>query len=139
MTLKSQMIERTGYVISGMQRAKQFLTLKGYESQFIEQLGYEPYPGTLNIDFDHCWRQTIEARDPIVIDEWSDGDQTYGAVDCYPARVTSEASDPIDVHIVVPRRTDHDASTIELLAPVNLRKTLGVADGDQVTVSVESE
>lgn len=139
MSLNTQMIERTGDVTSGMQRAKEFLTLEGYESQFIEQLGYKPYPGTLNIEFADGWRDLLQDRDPIVIEEWTDDDETYGAVDCYPATASSQDRDPIAVHVVVPHRTDHGGSTIELLAPRNLRETLDVTDGDRVTVRVELE
>lgn len=137
MSLNTQMIERTGDVTIGMQRAKEFLTLEGYESQFIEQLGYRPYPGTLNIEFEDGWRDLLQDRDPIGIEEWTDGNQTYGAVDCYPATASSQDRAPIAVHVVVPRRTDHDDSTIELLAPRNLRDTLDVTDGDRVTIRLE--
>ena len=37
-------------------------------------------------------------------------------------------------HVIVPRRTDHDASTLEVIAPVNLRDTLGLTD--DVTVDI---
>src|SRR5919197_1426942 len=38
-----------GIVISGMGEGAYYMSLDGYKKQFREKLGYEPYPGTLNI------------------------------------------------------------------------------------------
>src|SRR5918994_4141036 len=38
-----------GNVISGMGEGAYYMSLEGYRRQFREKLGYEPYPGTLNV------------------------------------------------------------------------------------------
>jgi riboflavin kinase len=41
--------------------------------------------------------------------------------------------------VIVPDRTHHDASQLEVIAPVRLRETLGLVDGDTVTVLIGDE
>lgn len=38
-----------GRVVSGMGEGAYYMSLEGYRKQFREKLGYEPFPGTLNI------------------------------------------------------------------------------------------
>ena len=42
-------IDFEGHIITGMGEGAYYMSLKGYKQQFKEKLGYEPYPGTLNI------------------------------------------------------------------------------------------
>ena len=42
-------IEFRRKIVSGMGEGAYYMSLKGYRNQFIEKLGYEPYPGTLNV------------------------------------------------------------------------------------------
>src|SRR5438270_8392425 len=42
-------IDFEGTVVSGMGEGAYYMSLEGYKIQFKEKLGYEPYPGTLNV------------------------------------------------------------------------------------------
>ena len=42
-------IDFEGRIISGMGEGAYYMSLNEYKKQFKEKLGYEPYPGTLNI------------------------------------------------------------------------------------------
>ena len=42
-------IEFKGTIVSGMGEGAYYMSLDGYKKQFKEKLGYEPYPGTLNV------------------------------------------------------------------------------------------
>lgn len=123
-----------GTVVSGLGRGKEFVQLAGYRKQFDAQLGYEPFPGTLNLELETA-RSVLKDKESVVIDSWSDGDSTYGAVDCYPATVSVDDRGAESVHVIVPRRTDHDETTLEIIAPDNLRDALGLSDGSTVTVT----
>lgn len=127
----------TGTVTSGFGKGKEFLSLEGYARQFDELLGYEPYPGTLNLDVSRSIRSDLEALDSIAVEGWEDGDRSFGAVDCYPASVP-ERSERITLHLIVPRRTDHDHSTAELVSPTRLRERLDLSDGDTLEIRVGS-
>ncbi|MFA4936532.1 MAG: DUF120 domain-containing protein, partial [Candidatus Methanoperedens sp.] len=39
----------SGKVITGLGEGQYYISLEGYRTQFREKLGFDPYPGTLNI------------------------------------------------------------------------------------------
>lgn len=130
----------TGTVTGGMGEGRHYISLSGYMRQFKERLGYEPYPGTLNVELDE---ESVRARgelasvEGVAIDEWEDEERTYGSATCYPATLSGNGRTSEPTHVIVPDRTHHDESKIELIAPEMLRDELGLADGDEVTVQIE--
>jgi riboflavin kinase len=135
-------VRLTGTVTTGLGRGGQFVSLPGYREQFRSRLGYDPFPGTLNVALGPASvraRIGLELATPTEIEGWRDGDRTYGAVDCYPATVSAPGGRVDRVHLAVPVRTDHDEGELELLAPVELRSELDLDDGDAVTVTVEPD
>jgi riboflavin kinase len=109
--------------------------------QFRERLGYEPYPGTLNVDLTSDSvraRAGIRALDTVPIDAWEDDERTFGSATCYAARLTADGETYEDAHIIVPDRTHHDETQLEVIAPDRLRDALGLDDGDRVVVTVEA-
>lgn len=127
----------TGTVTSGFGKGKEFVSLEGYSRQFRDVLGYEPYPGTLNLDLPRSVDEQFEQLDPIRIDGWQDGDRSFGIVYCYPASIVG-ADESVPLHAIVPKRTDHDTATLELISPVNLRKRFDLSDDARLTIRVES-
>ncbi|WP_299335743.1 DUF120 domain-containing protein [Haloplanus sp.] len=128
-----------GTVTSGMGEGRHYISLSGYMTQFRERLGYEPFPGTLNVDLT---AESVRARgelgalkaDATPIDGWEDDDRTFGPATCYAARAEAGDATYGGAHVIVPERTHHDATQLELIAPVELRDTLGIDDGDALTV-----
>lgn len=134
-----QDITLSGYVIEGVKEAKHYLSLSGYRTQFVEKLGYEPYPGTLNVRLDENAirkRAQLNNVEPISISEWEAEERTYGSAECYPASLKSDSGSFDPVHVIVPDRTHHDEDKIELLAPECLREKLGLETNNNVTVSI---
>ncbi|SDY55777.1 DUF120 domain-containing protein [Halopenitus persicus] len=165
----------TGVITSGMGEGRHYITLEGYMSQFRSRLGYEPYPGTLNVELDEASvrkRGEMAGIAAVDIDEWEDDDRTYGAASCYAATVVagiddsatggsatddtetdgSEAADPetddpkaVDretreyegAHVIVPDRTHHDESQLEVIAADKLREELALHDGETVQVRIQ--
>ncbi len=132
----------TGRVTSGMGRGRHFIQLDGYSTQFEDKLGYSPFPGTFNIELDNDSlpsRSLLSLSPAIQIDEWEADDNTYGSAVCYPVTVTdSTRSRSAEAHILIPARTDHSTSQLELISAHHLREELGVTDGDEVSVYVET-
>lgn len=52
----------SGQVITGLGEGQYYISLEGYRTQFREKLGFDPYPGTLNIKLEP---QSIELRKRI--------------------------------------------------------------------------
>ena len=135
----------TGHVTSGMGEGRHYISLSGYMEQFRERLGYEPFPGTLNVELSEAGvraRSRLSGVEGVAIDGWEDDERTFGPATCYPA--TLERADDADatydpVHVIVPERTHHDESNVELIAPAKLRDELSLDDGDELVVEVEAE
>jgi riboflavin kinase len=132
----------TGTVTGGMGEGRHYISLPGYQEQFDRKLGYEPFPGTLNIALrpdSQRRRSALAGREGIRIAEWADEDRTYGAATCYPATVHSAGDTYEGAHVIVPDRTHHDEDQIEVIAPDRLRDALVLEDGTEVEVRVVDE
>lgn len=123
-----------GTVFTGIGEGAYYITKDGYRKQFIEKLGYDPYPGTLNIkltsDYDMKARTELEAYPAIEIQGFTTKNRTYGPVKCYPAIINNKAKGAI----LFAMRTHYDASVIEIIAPNFLRQQLKLKDGHKVKI-----
>ncbi|MDD1693353.1 MAG: DUF120 domain-containing protein [Methanoregula sp.] len=123
-----------GAVVSGIGEGKYYMSLGPYKEQFAAALGFEPYPGTLNIRIapsSMTVRKKIDALDWTRIKGFSTDGRTFGDARCIPCRIGT-----IKCGIVVPGRTHYPDDLIEVIAPIALRRKLGVEDNDSVNVEV---
>lgn len=132
-------VELVGTITAGMGEGRHYITLDGYMEQFRDRIGYEPYPGTLNVSLTEeslRRRSAIDTLDPIPIDGWESEDRTYGPAVCYPATVTTDQGTYEEAHIISPERTHHSDEQIELIAPDRLRDQLALDDDDHVRITI---
>lgn len=131
-------IDFEGAVVSGMGEGAYYMSLEGYRKQFLEKLGYEPYPGTLNIRLtDQIFmteRKELGRHPSIFLDGFSDGTRTYGWVKCYRAAINDGAVD--NAAVLVLERTHYDDSMLEVIAPMSIKDAAGIKNGDRVKVQV---
>lgn len=129
-------IDFEGNVASGMGEGAYYMSLDGYKKQFKEKLGYEPYPGTLNVRLtDQLYmtaRRELGRYPSIFLEGFSDGARTYGWVKCYRATI----NDTIDAAVLVLERTHYDDSMLEVIAPLSIKDAAGIKNGDRVKVQV---
>ena len=127
----------SGTLFSGLGEGAYYISLSGYKKQFISKLGFEPYPGTLNLKISDVIHKQffdkLSKNDGILIEGFTDKKRTYGNVKCFPCTINSN----IQGSIIVIERTHHDRSVIELISPIFLRKKLKLNDGDEVSVKVD--
>jgi riboflavin kinase len=131
-----RVVRLEGQVTDGMGEGRHYVTLSGYAEQFRERLGYEPFPGTLNVDLTEesvRRRSGIDAIEAVHIEGWEDEERTYGPADCIPAAVEADGERYEGAHAIVPERTHHDEDQLELIAPDRLREELDL-DGDAPVV-----
>ena len=125
-----------GVLFSGLGEGAYYVSKEGYRKQFIERLGFDPYPGTLNIklttDYDIKTRAELEAYPAIELQGFQNESRSFGGVKCYPAVINNKAKGAI----LTALRTHYDASVIEIIAPVFLRGSLKLKDGQKVKVEV---
>ena len=130
-------IDFEGSVVSGMGEGAYYMSLDGYRKQFKEKLGYEPYPGTLNVRLtDQLFmtaRRELGRYPSIFLEGFSDGARTYGWVKCYRARINSA----VDAAVLVLERTHYDDSMLEVIAPISIKDAAGIKNGDRIKVQVQ--
>lgn len=125
-----------GTVFTGLGEGAYYISKEHYRKQFAEKLGFDPYPGTLNLkistDYDIKTRMEIEAYPAIEIKGFKNEDRTFGLVRCYPAIIDNK----IKGAIITALRSHYDFSVLEIIAPVCLRKQLNLKDGYKVKVEI---
>lgn len=133
-------VDLEGTITSGMGEGRHYISLPGYKRQFEDRLGYDPFPGTLNVELREesvRRRRAMDAVEPVPIDGWEDEERTYGPAVCHPATVeTADGETYEEIHTIAPERTHHDDDQLEIVAPEKLRDVLDLTDGDNVTIHV---
>lgn len=119
-----------GKVVRGLGEGEYYISRKGYRSQFLQQLGYEPFPGTLNIMLDEPF--AASKFQEIRIEGFRDEGRVFGGCRCYKIKVNG-----IEAAIVRPEKSSYPANMVEIISPVCLRDALHLSDGDFVLVTLE--
>ena len=123
----------TGKVVTGKQQASFFTQLDWTKEQCLEKLGFEPYPGTLNLKITPDQMPVAEYVRQSAVLELVPPDDDYCSAQIFPG-VMGE----IDVAIVLLPESArvHEVDILEVIAPVHLRKSLTLQDGDSVIISI---
>lgn len=96
----------------------------------MEKLGFNPFPGTLNLQLSPG-TDVKELRNPtkgIKIKS----PEGFHEGRCFKALIMKKLWGAV----VVPDVPGYPADLLEILAPVNLRKTLGLKDGMEIEVAI---
>jgi riboflavin kinase len=132
-------IDFEGTVVSGMGEGAYYMSLEGYRKQFKEKLGFEPYPGTLNVKLiDQIFmnaRREIGRYPSVFISGFNDNMRTYGWVKCYKADINKGAIN--NAAALVLERTHYDDSMLEIIAPICLKEAIGIQNGDRISIKVQ--
>ena len=128
----TQEIVLKGNVFSGDKRGRRFVGLPWVKKQINEKLGFNPYIGTLNIQLPNktALDRLREADGIIIVPE-----KGYFEGKCFKALVNEK----IEGAVVLPDVPGYSPDLLEVLAPVNLRKKLGLKDGMEVEVTIKLE
>lgn len=131
---KKQSVTLRGRLFTGLGEGAYYVRLDGYRKQFRKRLGFDPFPGTLNLELlsavDITEFQLLKATIGIEIQGFVSGDRSFGPVACYYATINGQE----EAAILIIERTHHHPNVVEVIAPINLREQLNISDGDIVTV-----
>jgi len=121
-----------GKVISGNNQGKLFVSLPWVKKQIKTKLGFDSYIGTLNLRLENEKEINIlrNTKGITIIPEAG-----YCEGKCFKALIMKQVKGAV----VLPNIPDYPSDLLEVLAPVNLRKTLGLEDGSLVEVTVKIE
>lgn len=130
-------VELRGNVFSGLGEGAYYVSLKGYNEQFRKKIGFDPYPGTLNMRLssvaDRKIRSELGRFGAIFIEGFEDQQRTYGWVKMQKCVVNNKIEGAVFSGF---ERTHYDDSVLEVLAPVNIREKLGLDDGSEAKVEI---
>ena len=118
-----------GEVTTGLGKAAYFLSQEFYTKEFEKNLGFVPYPGTLNVVVDEKHLDEINK----IKDECQNlikPDTEFGAVKYIEAKL----NDNVNGAIVFPAKTTHEEHYLEFIAENKLRDELNLKDGDVVSL-----
>ena len=123
-------IKLSGTVFSGGGEGKKFLELQWVKRQITEKLGFVPYSGTLNVKLseESAKRRKLLEKAPSVKICPADG---YCNGLLFKALIGT-----LECAIVVPEVAGYPKNLLEIIASVNLRETLQLKDGSEVTVNL---
>ncbi|MEM2342285.1 MAG: DUF120 domain-containing protein [Candidatus Bathyarchaeia archaeon] len=133
---KPRSIVIEGRVFSGLGEGAYYVSKEAYRKQFIEKLGFDPYPGTLNLKIvgeqNAKLRAELDAYSGIEIEGFRDENRTYGPVKCFHAIINGKEKGAV----VFALRSHYNKNVLEIIAPVYLREQLRLKDGDKVKVEI---
>jgi HAD superfamily hydrolase (TIGR01509 family) len=122
-----------GCVVTGVGAGASFTQLSWARQQFIDKLGLDPYPGTLNLlidtSTDHASWASLKARPGYPINP---PDSQWCQARCYPVRI----DDHLPGAIVLPDVPSYPPAQVEIIAALSLRAELALKDGDQLRLAV---
>ena len=117
-----------GKIAAGLGQGQYFISREGYSRQFLQHLGFVPFPGTLNVLLEKPFPAEQQA---IRIEGFQQEGQIFGECQCYRIKLNG-----IEAAVVRPERSRYPAELIEVIAPVQLRLALGLEDGDAVELTL---
>lgn len=120
----------SGAIARGLGEGAYFMSMQHYQKEIKKKLGFNAYPGTLNLKISKKQRGNLKKLAPIKISGFRQKDKEYGGADCYRANING-----INGAIIIPHLTKHK-DILEFIAPVHLKSELKLKDGDKIKVEL---
>ncbi|MBI2557829.1 CTP-dependent riboflavin kinase [Candidatus Woesearchaeota archaeon] len=119
-----------GTVVRGLGEGAYFISMRHYQKEIKKKLGFNAYPGTLNLRVDKKQTGIFKNIAPIRIDGYRSGNKTFGGASCYKAKIKNTS-----LYFIMPDLTKHK-NVVELIAPFRLKSKLKLKDGDKIKVKL---
>lgn len=118
-----------GIVESGFGRGAKFVKI--YSKKIKEMIGFEPFPGTLNLKVKpHLRKIFLSTNGRKVIEEFEKDGKVYGAVYLYEVKLQRG----VDASIIIPVKTSHTKGVLEIIAAQDLRGKFDISNGAEVVI-----
>jgi CTP-dependent riboflavin kinase len=125
----------TGTIVKGVGQASYFTSLDWVQEQCLAKLGFKPYPGTLNVELpaqdvrimEACREKGVELLSP---------DPAF----CN-ARALRVSVQSLPGALILPAEevSVHATNIVEIISPVSIKDTLGMADGHEITIRLDNQ
>lgn len=123
----------TGRIISGAKHGAFFTRLDWVREQCLEKLGFVPWPGTLNLEIQMDHVTVVEEMRLKKGIELISPDDNFCSGTVFPVSIGG-----VQGAVVIPADDVrvHEKNVIEIIAPQCLKQTIGVKNGDPVTLTI---
>lgn len=126
-----------GTVTEGFGDGAYYTSLPEYKKQLKKSVGFEAFPGTLNIrlssEEDLRQRMKLDSKTGLHVRGFTKGKRRFGSAKCFPALVNGK----VKAAVIIPQRSHYSAEVVELIAPLKLRKALKLKDNSIVEIEVK--
>ena len=120
-----------GIVTRGLGKAAAYLLKPYYKQAVKKKLGFEPYPGTLNIKTSKDYSLLLREKSSLRIQGFKEKDKKYIGANCHEIRISG-----LKAAIIIPDITEHPKTILEIISGFNLKKKLNLKDGDKVKIEL---
>jgi len=131
----SSTIEIRGEIVSGIGEGKYYMSLPGYKLQLTKLYGFEPYPGTLNVELppeEVQKRLLLRERKGEYIKGFGHKGKKLGGLISYVCHFNGTSAVAI-----FPEKSQHGLNIIELVGPVEFRRKFALKDGEEVLLTFD--
>lgn len=123
-----------GTLVEGIKESGLFMSIPWVREQFIEKLGIDPYPGTLNLEIkdsqDLDKLTEVKSRAGIEILPMDPG---FCSARCFHVLICGKVKGAI----VIPLVDDYPESKLEIIASERLKDPLSLKVGDVVLIEID--
>jgi riboflavin kinase len=117
-------------ITSGLEEGAFFMSMQHYKDEIRKKLGFDAYPGTLNLKVDEKELKSLSNTKSIRIEGYRSGSKKFGGARCFKAKIKN-----VNGAIIIPDLTKHKG-IIEFISSVHLRSKLNLNDGDKIRVEL---
>jgi riboflavin kinase len=128
--LSDRRIRVSGTVVSGKGDGSRFTELDWVKKQFVDKIGFEPFPGTLNVLLKDATNRDILEVNKERTFAIEPPDKSY----CKGVALRAMISSTVMGAIIVPQVPGYSLDLLEIVAPMNLRGRLHLKNGDAITL-----
>ena len=123
-------VEVAGRVFTGQGEGRKYVELEWVKQQVKEKLGFDPYPGTLNLRLNE---ENVKHR--VLLERGAELRLCHSQGYC-TGLMFKAALDGMACGVVIPQVEDYPDDVLEVVASVNLKQKLRLRDDDLATVAV---
>jgi len=118
-----------GTVVKGLGEGAFFMSMEHYKKEIKNKLGFDAYPGTLNIRINKDQLKIL--NNPMKIDGFENEGKKFGGASCYKAKIKNVVGS-----IIIPDINKHKEDIIEFISNKHIKSELNVKNGDKVTIEL---
>ncbi|MEK6954993.1 MAG: DUF120 domain-containing protein [Candidatus Micrarchaeota archaeon] len=130
----------TGRVISGMHEGRFYLSIPEYKKQIAKALGFEVFPGTLNLKLEGVQnadgKRRLMGLAGIEIRGFKKNGRVLGGAKVFRAKIDGKKGGAFGAAII-PAKSHYGADILEIISKENLRRLLSLKNKDEVGVTIE--